>query len=147
MRYAFLGDIHGNTEALSAVLAHLKAENAWFEARLAPHAGTLPTHGPLFVTLLAESHARMLLHLVAPDEQPETWPALEAMARGRWFEMQAAEGLAMSIYEHGPNMPWEFTYDLARHCWDEVRHCMFGQLYVENLGQNVHDFPVMVGNE
>lgn len=80
------------------------------------------------------------------DEKPETWPPLRAMARARWFEMQAAEGLAMNIYEHGPHMPWEFTYDIARHCWDEVRHCMFGQLYVENQGQDVHDFPVMVGN-
>jgi hypothetical protein len=82
----------------------------------------------------------------APGERPEEWPPLHAMARARWYEMQAAEGLAMSIYEHGEAMPWEFSYDLARHCWDEVRHCMFGRVFMRQLGLNERDAPMMVGN-
>ena len=88
-----------------------------------------------------------ILPRYTPEEvQAGPEPPLHGLARGRWYEMQAAEGLAASIYEHGDNMPWEFTYDLARHCWDETRHCCFGHVLMENLGLDVTASPVMTGN-
>jgi hypothetical protein len=40
-------------------------------------------------------------------------------------EMLAAETVALVLFLT-PNMPWQFTYDAARHCYDETRHCKLG---------------------
>jgi hypothetical protein len=81
-----------------------------------------------------------------PEDLQEQAPVLHNMARARWVEMQAAEGLAASIYENTDKMPWEYSYDLARHCWDEARHCCLGHLYMQNLGLDITERPVMIGN-
>jgi hypothetical protein len=49
-------------------------------------------------------------------------------------EMLAAETMALVIFL-SPQMPWEFTYDAARHCYDETRHCRLGieWLAIHNL--------------
>lgn len=41
-------------------------------------------------------------------------------------EMLAAETVAVVLYHHFENMPWEFVRDSARHLYDEVRHCLMG---------------------
>ncbi len=60
-------------------------------------------------------------------------------------EMQAAETLGSTLWE-ADGMPWEFYYDLARHCWDEERHSLLGETRLAELGYHPADFQHMVGN-
>ncbi len=60
-------------------------------------------------------------------------------------EMHAAELLGRSLYEH-PELPWEYHVDIARQLWDEVRHAVLYQRYLEHLGGRLGDFPVIAGN-
>lgn len=60
-------------------------------------------------------------------------------------EMHAAELLGRSLYEH-PELPWEYHVDMARQLWDEVRHAVLYQRYLEQLGGKLGDFPVITGN-
>jgi hypothetical protein len=60
-------------------------------------------------------------------------------------EMHAAEVLGRNLYEH-PEMPWEYHVDMARQCWDEVRHAVLYQKYLEERGGRLGDFPVVPGN-
>ena len=57
-------------------------------------------------------------------------------------EMLAAETVAQVIYL-SPQMPWEFTYDSARHCYDETRHCKLG---IEWLAQHGYDYTDVAPN-
>jgi hypothetical protein len=57
-------------------------------------------------------------------------------------EMLAAETVAQVIYL-SPQMPWEFTYDSARHCYDETRHCKLG---IEWLAQHGFDYTDVAPN-
>ncbi|HUN09355.1 MAG TPA: DUF455 family protein [Aggregatilineales bacterium] len=60
-------------------------------------------------------------------------------------EMQAAETLATILWEV-EGVEWEFYYDIARHCWDEVRHSEIGQTRLGQLGYHIADFPSAVGS-
>jgi uncharacterized ferritin-like protein (DUF455 family) len=60
-------------------------------------------------------------------------------------EMQAAETLATILWET-EGMPWDFYFDIARHCWDEVRHSKLGETRLAELGYHVTDFPCSVGS-
>jgi hypothetical protein len=57
-------------------------------------------------------------------------------------EMLAAETVAQVIYL-SPQMPWEFTYDSARHLYDETRHCKLG---IEWLAQHGFDYTDVAPN-
>ncbi len=57
-------------------------------------------------------------------------------------EMLAAETVALVIYL-SPEMPWEFTYDSARHCYDETRHCKLG---IEWMAQHGIDYMTVPQN-
>lgn len=48
-------------------------------------------------------------------------------------EMLAAETVALILYL-SPHMPWEFTYNSARHCYDETRHCRLGIEWLAHHG-------------
>jgi uncharacterized ferritin-like protein (DUF455 family) len=61
------------------------------------------------------------------------------------MEMQAAETLGSILWEV-KGMPWEFYYDLARHCADEVRHSKLGETRLMELGYHTTEFPHSVGN-
>ena len=61
------------------------------------------------------------------------------------MEMQAAETLGSILWEV-EGMPWEFYYDLARHCADEVRHSKLGETRLTELGYHLTAFPHSVGN-
>ncbi|MGH2558655.1 MAG: DUF455 family protein [Thermomicrobiales bacterium] len=77
---------------------------------------------------------------LAPDE------AVRHMAhRDADNEMHAAEVLGRNLYEH-PEMPWEYQVDMARQCWDEVRHAVLYQKYLEELSGRLGDYPVVPGN-
>ncbi len=55
-------------------------------------------------------------------------------------EMLAAETVALVIYL-SPQMPWEFTYDSARHCYDETRHCKLGIEWMAHHGLDYTNVP------
>ena len=55
-------------------------------------------------------------------------------------EMLAAETVALIIYE-SPDMPWDFVYDSARHCYDETRHCRLGIEWLEQHGLDYKAVP------
>lgn len=57
-------------------------------------------------------------------------------------EMLAAETVALVIFL-SPDMPWAFTYDSARHCYDEVRHCRLG---IEWLAKHDLDYTQVPQN-
>jgi hypothetical protein len=60
-------------------------------------------------------------------------------------EMHAAELLGRNLYEH-PEMPWDYHVDMARQLWDEVRHAVLYQKYLEALGGHLGDYPSVPGN-
>jgi len=55
-------------------------------------------------------------------------------------EMLAAETVALVIYL-SPQMPWEFLYDSARHCYDETRHCKLGIEWMAHYGIDYTTVP------
>ena len=57
-------------------------------------------------------------------------------------EMLAAETVALIIYQ-SPDMPWQFVYDSARHCYDETRHCMLG---IEWMAHHGLDYKTVAQN-
>lgn len=60
-------------------------------------------------------------------------------------EMQAAETLGSLLWET-ENMPWDFYYDVSRHCYDEIRHSALGEERLKSLGHKVTDFPNSAAN-
>ena len=57
-------------------------------------------------------------------------------------ELCAAELTARSSHEH-PDMPWDFHVDMARRCWDEIRHAeVLDQLLATELDCHWGDYPV-----
>jgi hypothetical protein len=55
-------------------------------------------------------------------------------------EMLAAETVALVIYL-SPQMPWAFTYDSARHLYDETRHCRLGIEWLAHHGLDYTQVP------
>lgn len=60
-------------------------------------------------------------------------------------EMQAAETLATIMWEV-KGMEWDFYFDIARHCWDEIRHSELGENRLNQLGHHIADFPSSIGS-
>lgn len=61
-----------------------------------------------------------------PDYGDRTREGLEQMMWVRFHEMSPAETVSSILYLE-KDREWKFIYDLARHCWDEIRHSAFGQ--------------------
>jgi len=81
-----------------------------------------------------------------PQAQMDGLPLREneiAAFRLYFSEMWAAELVASVIFD-AEDMPWEFYHDLARHCWDEIRHCEMGEMRLKELGIGISDYPVAV---
>lgn len=80
-------------------------------------------------TLARDTTLPRVWDFVAPplDETPAH---LDYMMAIRLSEINVAEGLAIVLYET-PGMPWSFYLDIARHCWDEMRHSLFGEAAIE----------------
>jgi hypothetical protein len=71
-----------------------------------------------------------------PDEQKHFFHGLMDA------ELCAAELMARNSHEH-PEMPWDFHVDMARQCWDEIRHAMVhDRLMASELGCRWGDYPV-----
>jgi uncharacterized ferritin-like protein (DUF455 family) len=61
-------------------------------------------------------------------------------------ELCAAELTARSSHEH-PDMPWDFHVDMARQCWDEIRHAeVLDRLMATELGCHWGEYPVDLGD-
>jgi hypothetical protein len=57
-------------------------------------------------------------------------------------ELCAAELMARNSHEH-PEMPWDFHVDMARQCWDEIRHAeVHERLMATELGCRWGDYPI-----
>src|SRR5215210_2246737 len=57
-------------------------------------------------------------------------------------ELCAAELMARNSHEH-PEMPWDFHVDMARQCWDEIRHAeVHDVLMATELGCHWGDYPI-----
>jgi len=57
-------------------------------------------------------------------------------------ELCAAELMARNSHEH-PDMPWDFHVDMARQCWDEIRHAeVHDALMATELGCHWGDYPI-----
>jgi uncharacterized ferritin-like protein (DUF455 family) len=67
-----------------------------------------------------------------PPPEPLDQPAgrLAYLMRTLNFELFAAELMGRNLYEYGAELPWQFTLDLARQCWDEARHA---EIMVERI--------------
>ena len=76
--------------------------------------------------------------VVDPDGETQRLLDFESYSQ----EMLAAETVAVIIYL-SPGMPWAFTYDSARHCYDETRHCKLG---IEWLAHHGHDYTEVPQN-
>ena len=60
-------------------------------------------------------------------------------------ELCAAELMARNSHEH-PEMPWDFHVDMARQCWDEIRHAeVHDALMATELDCRWGDYPVGFG--
>jgi hypothetical protein len=71
-----------------------------------------------------------------PEEQKHFFHALMDA------ELCAAELMARNMHEH-PEMPWDFHVDMARQCWDEIRHAqVHDRLMATKLGCHWGDYPV-----
>lgn len=69
----------------------------------------------------------------APNPKSSTYAERERFcAHNFMMEIQAADSCASLLFE-APDMPWEFYFDVARHMWDETRHCEFGELKLRAL--------------
>lgn len=82
--------------------------------------------------------------LAGPSALPEGATYEErALYRAHNFlmEIQAAESCASLLFE-APDMPWEFYFDLARHMWDETRHCEFGEMKLTAMGKDIREMGV-----
>jgi len=62
------------------------------------------------------------------------------LMRIRQEEMTVAEILGAVIWAR-QDQPWEFTADVARHLWDEMRHSLMGQAACENEGIDIFNYP------
>lgn len=85
-------------------------------------------------------------HPVIPKVIPEQLRGddLKTMMWIRAQEMTAAEMIATVVHEW-EDLPTEAIVDLARHCWDEVRHSLFGCAALEQEGIPHHTLNSWVG--
>ena len=138
-----LADLAATPEALEAATAHERALVPCLAAAGGID-GTQP-RGELPPRAEAAPEAKEPYHIprtLARDETlPRVWdfvkPPLDAveahlnyMMSIRLSEVNVAEGLAIVLCEQ-PDMPWSFYADISRHCWDEMRHSLFGEVAIE----------------
>lgn len=79
-----------------------------------------------------------------PYREEETYEHLLSKMWVRSQEMTAAELCATVLFEWD-DLPYEGCVDLARHCWDETRHSLFGQAALEAQGIPLESLPSWVG--
>ncbi|HTO04451.1 MAG TPA: hypothetical protein VL069_12150 [Opitutus sp.] len=81
---------------------------------------------------------------VVPTADRAVHERLWWMMNVRLQEMHVAELIA-SVIAEWRGQPWEFYHDLARHLWDETRHCMLGEVAFVGQGVEVASLPAHIG--
>ena len=66
------------------------------------------------------------------------------MMNVRLNEMHVSELIATVIADWR-DQPWAFYHDLARHLWDETRHCMLGEVAFASQGIDFTQIPTHIG--
>ncbi len=66
------------------------------------------------------------------------------MMNVRLNEMHVSELIATVIADW-TGQPWEFYHDLARHLWDETRHCLLGEIAFVSQGIDFTKIPTHTG--
>lgn len=101
------------------------------------------------------TEAYRAIHNFARDERftvsyPKICPpevAADPLLRTMWArsqELPVAETVAVILYEWD-DLPTQGIVDLARQCWDETRHSLFGQVALEKAGITLPSVPSWVG--
>jgi hypothetical protein len=80
-----------------------------------------------------------------PREYEEGEDYLIRMMRRRMNEIDVAELCATTLWD-AEGKPLEYYVDLARHCFDECRHAMFGHAALNAEGIAADHFPLKRGN-
>ena len=81
---------------------------------------------------------------VVPDASRPVHERLWWMMNVRLNEMHVSELIA-SVIADWKGQPWEFYHDLARHLWDETRHCLLGEIAFVSQGIDITQIPTHVG--
>jgi hypothetical protein len=121
---AAAGDITGRVKRAEAPVA--PASRRLFEA---PREAA---RDPRFA--LVDREAGMLPTAATPSD--ERLREFESYSQ----EILAAETVALILYL-SPQMPWEFVYNSARHCYDETRHCRLGIEWLARHGLDYTQVP------
>lgn len=81
---------------------------------------------------------------VVPDSSQPVHERLWWMMNVRLNEMHVSE-LVATVIADWRDQPWEFYHDLARHLWDETRHCMLGEVAFASQGIDITQIPTHIG--
>lgn len=95
-------------------------------------------------TFARDARFTTTLPKVNPYREDEVQSALLSKMWVRAQEMTAAELCATVLFEW-EDLPYEGCLDLARHCWDETRHSLFGQAALESQGIALPSVPSWIG--
>lgn len=111
----------------------------------APHAQPRPRAASVHPyriphTLVRDETVSHVWDYVAPPLE-DVSAHLNYMMGLRLSEQNVAEGLAIVLFET-PAMPWSFYLDISRHCWDEMRHSLFGKAAIEFTYDDLAALPM-----
>jgi uncharacterized ferritin-like protein (DUF455 family) len=81
---------------------------------------------------------------VVPSPERSVHERIWWMMNVRLNEMHVSELIA-SVITDWKGQPWPFYHDLARHLWDETRHCMLGEVAFASQGIDFTKIPTHVG--
>ena len=141
------------SEPISAWEAHLRASLAaaggvdGTESRV--EAGEPPRRAVPFPPPQAPHRDARFPHVwnsrgVVPPPESPVHERIWWMMNVRLNEMHVSELIASVIIDW-KGQPWAFYHDLARHLWDETRHCMLGEVAFASQGIDFTKIPTHVG--
>jgi len=81
---------------------------------------------------------------IVPAPESPVHERLWWMMNVRLNEMHVSELIA-SVITDWKGQPWAFYHDLARHLWDETRHCMLGEVAFASQGIDFTKIPTHTG--
>ncbi len=81
---------------------------------------------------------------VVPAPESPVHERIWWMMNVRLNEMHVSELIA-SVITDWKGQPWTFYHELARHLWDETRHCMLGEVAFVSQGIDFTKIPTHVG--
>lgn len=130
-------------------------DRGWTDTKKIPSLGDLDGYaskwnGTLLIPKLLDNPARPAnlkkveecILDVPPSELLKNAKSMEKLLHFLYSEIEicAAEICARNIAEFGCSMPLEFTVDMARQCYDEVRHAITVSEYMDVYGVKLGDY-------